>query len=246
MATLGLFLTILRLTGQLAVSPRWRCTWSNGRYYFVSWVFFGGLNDNSGNQHESNTPRTKVLAVPQVKLTPPALIVSSPDLSRVPQEYVDLQDVFSKSRADTLSPPHRPYDCANEFLPGTCPPRGRLFSLSAPERSAMGDYICKALENGFIRPSTSPAGAVFFFMGKKDGGLCPCIDYRGLNNITWKNRYPLPLMATAFELLQGTTIFTKLDLRNAYNLVRSGRGTNGRRRSTPLQGITSIRWCPSG
>ncbi len=131
--------------------------------------------------------------------------------------------MFSKSRADTL-PPHRPYDCAIELLPGTCPPRGRLFSLSAPERSAMDDYICKALENGFIRPSTSPAGAGGFFVGKKDGGLCPCIDYRGLNNITVKNRYPLPLMATAFELLQGATIFTKLDLRNAYHLVRIREG----------------------
>lgn len=83
----------------------------------------------------------------------------------------------------------------------------------------MDDYIYKALENGFIQPSTSPAGAVFF-VGKKDGGLRPCIDYRGLNNITVKNRYPLPLMATAFELIQGATIFTKLDLRNAYHLVR--------------------------
>ncbi len=61
-------------------------------------------------------------------------------------------------------------------------------------------------------------------MGKKNGGLRPCIDYRGLNNITVKNRYPLPLMATAFELLQGTTIFTKLDFRNAYHLVRIREG----------------------
>ncbi len=88
----------------------------------------------------------------------------------------------------------------------------------------MDDYICKALENGFIRPSTSPAGAGVFFVGKKDGGLRPCIDYRGLNNITVKNRYPLPLMATSFELLQGATIFTKLDLRNAYHLVRIREG----------------------
>ncbi len=87
----------------------------------------------------------------------------------------------------------------------------------------MDDYICKALENGFIQPSTSAAGAGFF-VGKKDGGLRPCIDYRGLNNITVKNRYPLPLMATAFELLQGATIFTKLDLRNAFHLVKIWEG----------------------
>lgn len=81
----------------------------------------------------------------------------------------------------------------------------------------MDEYIQK---NGFIRPSTSAIGAGFFFMGKKDGGLRPSIDYRGLNNITVKNQYPLPLTATAFELLQGSTIFTKLDLQNAYHLVR--------------------------
>ena len=61
-------------------------------------------------------------------------------------------------------------------------------------------------------------------MGKKDKTLHPCIDYRGLNNITVKNRYPLPLVSSAFELLQGATIFTKLDLRNAYHLVRIREG----------------------
>ncbi len=61
-------------------------------------------------------------------------------------------------------------------------------------------------------------------MGKKDGSLRPCIDYRGLNDITVKNRYPLPLMSSAFELLQGAAIFTKLDLRNAYHLVRIREG----------------------
>jgi hypothetical protein len=84
----------------------------------------------------------------------------------------------------------------------------------------MDTYIKDALEAGLMRPSTSPAGAGFFFVAKKDGGLRPCIDYRGLNAITVRNRYPLPLMATAFELLQEAVVFTKLDLRNAYHLVR--------------------------
>ena len=61
-------------------------------------------------------------------------------------------------------------------------------------------------------------------MGKKDGSLRPCIDYRGLNKITIRNRYPLPLMSSAFDLLQGAVVFTKLDLRNAYHLVRIRRG----------------------
>ncbi|KAI2662144.1 Transposon Tf2-9 polyprotein [Labeo rohita] len=145
------------------------------------------------------------------------------DLCNVPAEYLDLKEVFSKSRAASL-PPHRPYDCAIELLPGTSPPKGKLYSLSIPEREAMEKYISDSLAAGFIRPSSSPAGAGFFFVGKKDGSLRPCIDYRGLNNITVKNTYPFPLISSAFERLQGASIFTKLDLRNAYHLVRIRRG----------------------
>ncbi len=63
-----------------------------------------------------------------------------------------------------------------------------------------------------------------FFVKEKDGSLRPCINYRGLNDITVKNRYPLPLMSSAFEILQGAKVFTKLDLRNAYHLVRIKEG----------------------
>ncbi|KAG1925678.1 retrotransposable element [Pimephales promelas] len=105
------------------------------------------------------------------------------DLSNVPAEYHDLKEVVSKSRAASL-PPHRSYDCAIELLPGKSPPKGKLYSLSIPEREAMEKYISDSLASGFIQPSSSPAGAGFFFVGKKDGSLRPCIDYRGLNNIT--------------------------------------------------------------
>lgn len=81
----------------------------------------------------------------------------------------------------------------------------------------MKHYIDEELSKGFIRPSTSPASAGFFFVKKKDGGLRPCIDYRGLN-ITYKY-YPLPLVpATRVKY------YTKLDLRNAYNLIRIREG----------------------
>ncbi len=111
-----------------------------------------------------------------------------------------------------------------DLFPGTSPPKGHLYSLSRPEREAMERYIHDSLVAGIIRPSSSPAGVGFFFVEKKDGSLRPCIDYRGLNDITVKNRYPLPLMSSAFELLQGATIFTKLDLHSAYHLVRIREG----------------------
>ena len=89
------------------------------------------------------------------------------NLARVPVEYHDLSEVFCKSRANCL-PPHRSYNCAIELQPGTTPPRGRLFSLSRVETAAMDKYQSESLAAGIIRPSSSPAGAGFFFVGKKD------------------------------------------------------------------------------
>ncbi|XP_063800275.1 uncharacterized protein LOC134968692, partial [Pseudophryne corroboree] len=116
------------------------------------------------------------------------------------------------------------WDCPIDLVPGKVPPRGRTYPLSLPETHSMEEYIKENLAKGFIRPSSSPAGAGFFFVKKKDGGLRPCIDYRGLNDITIKNRYPLPLITELFDRVSGATIFTKLDLRGAYNLIRIREG----------------------
>ncbi len=88
----------------------------------------------------------------------------------------------------------------------------------------MEDYIKEALQQQFIRPSTSSAASIFFFVGKKDGGLRPCIDYRTLNDHTVKLPYPLPLVPAALEELCGACIFSKLDLHSAYNLIRIREG----------------------
>ena len=146
-----------------------------------------------------------------------------PDVSCVPDVYRDLSAVFSKDSACSL-PPHRPYDCGIDLLPGAPLPKSRLYNLSLPEKATMEKYIRESLENGIIRPSSSPVAAGFFFVSKKDGSLRPCIDYRHLNDITVKNRYPLPLISSTFEPLAGAKVFTKLDLRNAYHLVRIREG----------------------
>lgn len=88
----------------------------------------------------------------------------------------------------------------------------------------MEEYITNSLAAGIIRPSCSPLGARFVFVEKKDKSVRPCINYRGLNTITVKNKYPFPLLTSAFELLQGMTIFSKLDLQNAYHSVRIREG----------------------
>ncbi len=126
----------------------------------------------------------------------------------------------SASRQPPRLPPHRPWDCAIDLLPGAKLPKGRVYPLSIPARKAMEDYIKEALQQGFIWPSTSPATSSFFFMGKKDGGLRICIDYRALNSQTVKLPYPLPLVPAALEELRGACIFSKLDLWSVYNLIR--------------------------
>lgn len=126
--------------------------------------------------------------------------------------------VFSKEDALSL-PPHRPYDCAIDLIPGSTLPKSCLYNLSWPEQQVMETYIRDSLAAGNIWQSSSPVGAGFF-LGKKDVSIRPCIDFRGLNEITVKNTYPLPLINAAFNPLHEATIFTKVDLRNAYHLIR--------------------------
>lgn len=152
------------------------------------------------------------------------------EVEGVTPEYHSLHELFSKYKATSL-PPHPAYNCAINLLPGTALPRGRICSLSEPEHKAMEAYIQDFLTAGIIHPSSSPAGAGFFFVENKNKTLWPCIDYRVLNDITVKNRYPLLLISSVllFEQLQGAIIFTKLDLRNAYHLVRICEGGEWKR-----------------
>ncbi|KAK3554259.1 hypothetical protein QTP70_020113 [Hemibagrus guttatus] len=171
--------------------------------------------------------------------------MSPPPQDHLLQAYAEFREVFSKEKASRL-PVHQPWDCAIDLLPNASPPRGRIYPLSLPESKAMEEYIEAALSAGHIQPSTSPAAAGFFFVGKKDGGLRPCIDYRGLNAITVPYPYPLPLVPAALEQLRGPRIFTKLDLRSAYNLVRIREGDEWKTAFHTTHGHYEYRVMPFG
>ncbi len=109
----------------------------------------------------------------------------------------------------------------------------------------MRTYI-EELAKGFIVPSKSPASAGFFFVKKREGTLRPCIDYRGLNDITIKFQCPLPLVPSALEQLRSAKYFTKLDLRNSCNLIRIREGDEWKTASPPHLGTTSTGLCHSG
>lgn len=101
--------------------------------------------------------------------------------SSVPIKYHDLATVFSKDRVLSL-PPHRPYDCAIELLPGALLCTSHLYNFLRPKCESMEKYIHESLVVGLICPSSSPVGAGFFFLTKNDKTLHPCIHYRGLND----------------------------------------------------------------
>jgi hypothetical protein len=129
----------------------------------------------------------------------------------LPPEYHDFTDVFSEQEAYNL-PPHREFDLKIETAEGELPPVGHVYSLSQAELAALRDFIDKNLKSGFIYPSRSSHGAPILFTKKNDGSLRLCVDYRGLNRITKKDRYPLPLIADLLDAPGKARIYTKLDL----------------------------------
>ncbi len=119
---------------------------------------------------------------------------SEPTPVKLPEKYKDFVDVFEKINVDQL-PAHSPYDCSIDLEEGHSPPFGPIYGLSEPELQALRDYLTENLAKGFVQHSKSPVGAPILFVKKKDGSLRLCVDYRGLNKITKKNRYPLPLIS---------------------------------------------------
>src|SRR6202789_4643733 len=99
-----------------------------------------------------------------------------------------------------------------------------MYSLSPSELEALRIFIDENLNNGFIRPSNSPHGAPILFVKKKSGELRLCVDYRGLNRISKKNRYPLPLLSDLLDTLKKARCYTKIDLRHTYHLVHIADG----------------------
>jgi hypothetical protein len=150
--------------------------------------------------------------------------IESGDLaSMVPADFHEFLPSFDKIVADRL-PPHREYDHKIVLKDGFEPPFGPLYSLSRPELEALKAFLEENLDKHFIRQSSSSAGVPVLFAKKGDGSLRLVVDYRGLNEGTIKNRYPLPLIRETLMRLSKAQWFTKLNVRGAYNLIRMEEG----------------------
>jgi hypothetical protein len=117
-------------------------------------------------------------------------------------------------------PPDRDIEFAIELQPGTSPISKRPYRMSPAELAELKKQLQELLDKGSIRPSTSPWGCPALFVKKKDESLRLCIDYRPLNAVTIKNKYPLPRIDVLFNQLVGAKVFSKIDLRSGYHQIK--------------------------
>ncbi len=136
--------------------------------------------------------------------------------SKVPNEYADFADVFSPKLTVELSKHTGINDHTIKLVDNWQPPYGPIYNVEPVELETLKAYIKINLANGFIRPSKSPTGTPILFDKKPNDSLGLCVDYRGLNNLTIKNRYPLPLVGESLDQLDWARHFTQLDLTNTY------------------------------
>ena len=146
-----------------------------------------------------------------------------PDESR--QEPSEVADILAEY-ADVFEPqpnglpPERGVTHTIPLEPGAIAPFRPIYRLSPAEMAEAKKQITEYLAKGWIEPSTSPFGAPILFVSKKDGGLRMCVDYRALNKVTVRNRYPLPRIEDLFDQLQGACYFSSIDLAQGYHQLR--------------------------
>ncbi|GJR15667.1 putative reverse transcriptase domain-containing protein [Tanacetum coccineum] len=117
-------------------------------------------------------------------------------------------------------PPAQPVEFQIDLIPGAAPLARAPYRLAPSEMKELSEQLQELSDKGFISPSSSLWGALVLFVKKKDGSFRMCIDYRELNKLTVKNRYPLPRIDDLFDQLQGSSIYSKIDLRSGYHQLR--------------------------
>ena len=117
-------------------------------------------------------------------------------------------------------PPPRQINFPIDLIPGATLVSKVPYRLAPTEMKELKKQLDDLIEKGYIRPSSSPWGAPVLFVKKKDGSMRLCIDYRGINHMTVKNKYPLPRIDDLFDQLRGARVFSKIDLRSGYHQLR--------------------------
>src|SRR4051812_28990007 len=139
------------------------------------------------------------------------------DISNIPV-VCEFPDVFPEDV--TSLPPEREVEFSIDLVPGTAPVSIAPYRMSPAELRELKSQLEELIAKHFIRPSVSPWGAPVLLVKKKDGSMRLCIDYRQLNKVTIKNKYPLPRIDDLLDQLKGACVFSKIDLRSGYHQIR--------------------------
>lgn len=157
---------------------------------------------------------------PSMKLAQERLTKAKP----IPDQYQIFEEVFKEPASGKL-PPRRSFDHTIDLKPEFTPKSFKEYSLTLTEEGELDKFIKENLDKGFIRPSKSPMASPFFFVGKKDGKLRPCQDYRYLNNGTVKNAYPLPRIDNLIDKLKDAKIFSKVIDKSSVEVTKPYKGS---------------------
>nr|CAD1842324.1 unnamed protein product [Ananas comosus var. bracteatus] len=142
---------------------------------------------------------------------------AAPGLEDIPVVR-EFPDVFPPEL--TTLPPEREIEFVIDVVLGTAPISKVPYRMAPAELRELKAQLQDLMDRGFVRPSVSPWGAPVLFVKKKDGSLRLCVDYRELNKVTIKNKYPLPRIDDLFDQLQGSYVFSKIDLQSGYHQLR--------------------------
>ncbi|WVZ89468.1 LOW QUALITY PROTEIN: hypothetical protein U9M48_035871 [Paspalum notatum var. saurae] len=167
----------------------------------------------------SKSGKVMHIHLPGHKHSPPTVNATEAQLIEKIPVVSDFPDVFPEELPGL--PPDRDVEFAIELVPGTAPISRRPYRMASDELKELKVQLQEQLDKGFIRPSSSPWGCPALFAKKKDqGGKRLCVDYRPLNAVTIKNKYPLPHIDILFDQLAGAKVFSKIDLRSGYYQIK--------------------------
>jgi len=169
----------------------------------------GGVSNQAEKEIEAGATCFMIVAQTEKKST-----IEKISLIPVVDEYAD---VFSDEILEL--PPSRDVDFTINLIPEAGPLSMAPYRMAPAELAELKKQIEDLLEKNFIRPSASPWGAPVLLVKKKDGSSRLCVDYRQLNKLTIKNKYPLPRIDDLLDQLRGAAVLSKIDLRSGYHQI---------------------------
>nr|GEU50993.1 putative reverse transcriptase domain-containing protein [Tanacetum cinerariifolium] len=202
-------------------------------------------NNNHGNQGGRDNAPAMVYAVGRAGTNPDFNVVTADE------RIIGLNTILRGCTLNLLNHPFNinlmPIDLVEfqiDLVPGAAPVAQAPYQLAPFEMKELSEQLKALSDKGFIRPSSSPWGALVLFVKKKDGSFRMCIDYLELNKLTVKNHYPLPRIDDLFDQIQGSSIYSKIDMRSGYHQLRFERKISKRQLSKLVMAITNFKLCP--